>query len=182
MLEKVTDWTIESLDRILTCPIDAVYLTDDYADQRGVIFGLDVFRKLFKPQWKRILGRLRRSGVQSILHVCGNAEPALPDLIECGLDCLQSLQPEAMDVYKLKRDYGKDLRFWGGLGSQSALPFGKPEEVRAEVRKLKREMGRGGGYVLSGAKGLDVGDVPIGNVIAYFEEALAPVDRSGGTR
>jgi len=177
LIETVTDWMLESLDRILTCPIDAVYLTDDYADQRGVIFGLDMFRRLFKPQWRRILGKLRRAGVHSILHVCGNAAPALPDLIECGLDCLQSLQPEAMDVYALKREYGKDLRFWGGLGSQSVLPFGKPDEVKREIRKLKREMGRGGGYVLSGAKGLDVGDVPIENVIAYYEEAIEPVDR-----
>jgi uroporphyrinogen decarboxylase len=118
--------------------------------------------------------------VYSILHVCGNAEPALPDLIECGLDCLQSLQPEAMDVYALKKNYGKDLRLWGGLGSQSVLPFGKPDEVKREIRKLKTEMGRGGGYVLSGAKALDVGDVPFANVVAYYEEALQLVDRSGG--
>ncbi len=180
LLEMVADWMLDSLDRILECPIDAVYLTDDYADQRGVIFGLETFRALFKPHWKRILGKLRRAGVHSILHVCGNAEPALPDLIECGLDCLQSLQPEAMDVFALKREYGKDLRFWGGLGSQSVLPFGTPDEVKRGIRRLKQEMGAGGGYVLSGAKGLDVGDVSLANVIAYYEEAIAPVERGGG--
>ena len=88
VVEMVADWMLQSLDNILKCPIDAVYITDDYADQRGVIFGLERFRKIFKPHWKRILGKLKNAGVYSVLHVCGNAEPALPDLIECGLDCL----------------------------------------------------------------------------------------------
>jgi uroporphyrinogen decarboxylase len=175
LVETVADWMMESLSHILTCPIDAIYLTDDYADQRGVMFGIEKFREIFKPHWKRIFGKIKNAGVQVILHVCGNAAPAIPDLIECGLDCLQSLQPEAMDIYALKKEYGKDLRFWGGLGSQSILPFGTPEQVSAEIRKLKLEMGRGGGYVMSGAKSLSVGDVPFENVVAYYEEAIKPV-------
>jgi len=152
-------------------------LTDDYADQRGVIFGLERFRSLFKPCWKRIFGRIKKAGVYSILHVCGCAEPAVPDLIECGLDCLESLQPEAMDIYRLKRQYGKDLRLWGGLGAQYTLPFGTPEEVRAETRRLKLELGRGGGYILAGAKGIGQ-EVPVANIVAYLEEARTPVQRT----
>lgn len=172
-IEMIADWMLESIDQMLGAPVDAIMLTDDYADQRGMIFGLDRFRRFFKPHWTRIFGRIRKAGVYSILHVCGNAEPALPDLIECGLDCLESLQPEAMDVYQLKRDYGKDLRFWGGLGCQRVLPFGTPGEVRSEVRRLKQEMARGGGYILAGAKGIGE-EVPPANVIAYLEEALQP--------
>ena len=117
---------------------------DDYADQRGMIFGLERFRRFFVPHWKRLFGRIRKSGVYSVMHVCGCATPAVPDLIDCGLDCLESLQPEAMDVYAFKREYGRDIRLWGGLGAQSTLPFGSAQDVRDETRRLKRELGRGG--------------------------------------
>ena len=176
LLEMITDWMLQSIDHLVAAPIDAIRLTDDYADQRGVMFGLGRFRAFFKPHWKRIFSRIRKAGIYSVLHVCGCAAPAVPDLIECGLDCLESLQPEAMDIYKLKRDYGRDLRFWGGLGAQSTLPFGTPRDVRREVMRLKKQMGRGGGYILAGAKEISE-EVPPENVIAYLEEASAPMDR-----
>ena len=170
LLEYLTEWLLQSIDGLLGAPLDLFRLTDDYADQRGMIFGLDKWRRFFKPRYKRIFERIRKAGVYTVLHVCGNAAPAVPDLIECGLDCLESLQPEAMDVYKLKREYGRDIRLWGGLGCQSTL-LSTPEAVRSEVRRLKRELGRGGGYILMGAKGI-LADTPVPNVIAYLEEAL----------
>jgi uroporphyrinogen decarboxylase len=176
LLEMIAEWTLRSIDNLLSAPVDAIRLTDDYADQQGMIFGLERFRRFFKPHWKRIFSRIRKAGVYSVLHVCGCAAPAAPDLIECGLDCLESLQPEAMDIYKLKKEYGGDLRLWGGLGAQSVLPFGSSDEVRREVKRLKEEMGRGGGYILAGAKGIRE-EVPLDNVIAYLEEAPVPVVR-----
>lgn len=176
LLEAITDWFLQSIDNMLTAPVDAIMFTDDYSDQRGMIFSLDMFRTFFKPCWKRIFERINKAGVHSILHVCGCAAPAVPDLIECGLDCLESLQPEAMDIYKLKREYGKDIRLWGGLGAQRVLPFGTPDEVRRETRRLKMELGLGGGYILAGSKGIEPA-VPVSNVIAYLEEAKEPVVR-----
>jgi len=170
LIETIADWMLEGLDSLLSVPVDAIMLTDDYADQRGMIFGLDRFQRFFVPHWKRLFSRIRHSGVYSILHVCGCAEPAVPDLIDCGLDCLESLQPEAMDVFALKREYGRDLRFWGGLGSQSTLPFGTPQQVRDETRRLKDELGRGGGYVLAPAKSF-CAQVPMANIVAYFDAA-----------
>ena len=174
LIETIADWMVESIDHMLAAPVDAIMLTDDYADQRGMIFGLERFQRFFMPHWKRIFGRIRKAGVYSIMHVCGCAAPAVPDLIAGGLDCLESLQPEAMDIYKLKREYGRDIRLWGGLGAQSTL-LDTPGAVRMEVRRLKRELGRGGGYVLEGAKQIGE-DVPVPNVIAYLEEATKPRD------
>jgi len=172
LIETVADWMIKSIDNMLEAPVDAIMLTDDYADQRGVIFGIDRFRKFFKPHWKRIFARIKKAGVYSILHVCGNALPAVGDLIECGLDCLESLQPEAMDVFRLKKEYGKDIRLWGGLGAQSTLPFGTADDVRREVRRLRSELGSGGGYVLAPAKPFSGYSVPVENIAMYLEEAL----------
>ena len=170
LIETLADWMLDSIDHMLAAPVDAIMLTDDYADQRGMIFGLERFQRFFKAHWARLFGRIRKAGVYSILHVCGCAAPAVPDLIECGLDCLESVQPEAMDVYALKREYGRDLRLWGGLGSQSTLPFGTAQEVHDEVRRLKTDLGHGGGYVLAPAKSF-CDRVPIANIAAYLDEA-----------
>ncbi len=95
------------------------------------------------------------------------------DIIEIGLDVLESVQPEAvgMNPYGLKCRYGNRITFWGGLGSQSTIPFGAPDEIRAEVAKLCREMGRGGGYILSPAKPLQP-ETPTENAAAVVEAFL----------
>jgi len=92
----------------------------------------------------------------------------MPDIVEIGLDVLESCQPEAMDVYALKRDYGEHITFWGGLGTQRMTPFATPAEIRHEVRRLIAELGRGGGYILAPAKGLQP-ETPTENAIAVIE-------------
>ncbi|MCK5672979.1 MAG: hypothetical protein KAH95_06370, partial [Spirochaetales bacterium] len=167
LLEKTADWLIESIDKLLEAPVSAIILTEDYADQRGMVFGLDRYRKFFVPQWKRIFDHIHKANVSIVLHVCGNAAPALPDLIDIGLDCLESLQPEATDVYKVKKEYGKDLVLWGGVGVQKLMPFGTADEVKAEVRSLKKNLGKGGGFILNTAKPIAY-PVPLENAAAYF--------------
>ena len=73
-----------------------------------------------------------------------------------------------MDPYALKREYGEHITFWGGLGSQSIIPHGTPAQLRAEIKRLVSEMGRGGGYILAPTKGLMVG-MPVENVAAIVE-------------
>jgi uroporphyrinogen decarboxylase len=79
-----------------------------------------------------------------------------------------------MNPYELKQTWGDKITFWGCLGSQSTLPLGTPAEVHAEVRRLQREMGKGGGYILSPAKPLQP-ETPIENAAALIE-ALATDD------
>jgi uroporphyrinogen decarboxylase len=83
------------------------------------------------------------------------------------------VQPQAKHHHpdELTRRYGADLTFWGGLGSQSTIPFGTPEEIRAEVSRLCQVMGRGGGYILSPAKGLQP-ETPTENAAAVVESFL----------
>ena len=87
-----------------------------------------------------------------------------------GVDILHPIQPEALDVLELKRQFGDRLTFCGGLGTQDVLVNGSPQEIRKEVRRLKRDMGRGGGYVLE--PGITIqADVPLGNMVAMIDEA-----------
>ena len=105
-----------------------------------------------------------------ITHCCGSVAALIPDLIEIGLDVLESVQPEAADMnpYDLKDQWGDRLTFWGGLGSQSTIPFGTPDQIHAEVDRLRREMGRGGGYILAPAKSLQP-ETPTLNAAAVVE-------------
>ena len=101
-----------------------------------MIMGENRWRKLFKSRWRRIYDRVHHYGLYTILHMCGDTSEVVPDLIEVGLDCMESCQPECMDIYRLKRLYGKDIRFWGGLGAQHVLPFGTAGEVRREIADI----------------------------------------------
>ena len=87
------------------------------------------------------------------------------------MDVLESLQPEAYDMnpYELKRRWGDKVTFMGGLGSQSIIQFGKPQELTTEIRRLRTEMSRGGGYILAPSKFLQPG-TPTENAVAIFEE------------
>jgi uroporphyrinogen decarboxylase len=106
-------------------------------------------------------------------HCCGSIADIMPDVIEIGLDVYESVQPEARnnDPYELKRRYGDQIAFWGGLGSQSTIPFGTPGQIGAEVTRLCREMGRGGGYILAPAKALQP-ETPTENAAAVVEAFL----------
>ncbi len=169
LLDRILEMHLAMVDKLCQLPIDGVFFGDDWGDQRGVIIGPERWRKLFKPRTQRLYERAHQHGKWAITHCCGNVFEIIPDMIDMGLDVLESLQPEAMDVYEIKRRYGNNLRLWGGLGTQQTLPFGSPQEVRNEIRRLIREMGKGGGYILAPAKPL-MPEVPTENAVAVIEE------------
>jgi uroporphyrinogen decarboxylase len=175
------DFFEEVLDRLMnlylafvetTCdlPADGILFGDDWGDQRGIIIGPKSWRKFLKPRWARIYESVHRHGKLVMHHSCGSVADILPDLIEIGVDVLESVQPEAagMNPYELKRKWGDKITFMGCLGSQSTIPFGTPESIRAEVRRLRSEVGRDGGYILSPAKPLQPG-TPLENAVAVVE-------------
>jgi hypothetical protein len=105
-------------------------------------------------------------------------EPSLsgyrfPDLIEVGGNMLQPLQPEAMDVFEVKRRFGRDLCLMGGISTQQTLPMGTPRQIRDEVRRCRNRLGEGGGYVMAPAKPILPG-VPLENAIALIDSFVDP--------
>ncbi len=170
MLDRLMELYLAFVEYTVDLPIDGILFGDDWGDQRGVILGPERWRKFIKPRWARIYQAVHDAGKIAMSHSCGSVAEIIPDIIEMGLDVLESVQPEpaGMDPYELKKQWGEKITFWGGLGSQSTIPFGTPEEIKAEVSKLRREMGRGGGYILALAKALQPG-TPIENAVAVFE-------------
>lgn len=170
LCKVITEQIIACIDLIKNLPLDGLFLGDDWGGQNGVLLGPDSWRRYLKPSWKKIIDAAHRINLPVFNHCCGSFAAVMPDIVEIGLDCIESVQPEAAgnDPYFFKNEYGRDITFWGGLGSQSIIPFGKPAELTSEIHRLVHEMGEGGGYILSPAKGL-MPDTPVENAVAIFE-------------
>lgn len=174
LVERIAEHQMEVIAELLTLPVDGIMFSDDWGYQHGVLLGPERWRRYIKPRLARMYAQVHAAGKVTLSHCCGSIVDILPDVIEIGLDVLESVQPEArgMVPYALKREYGRDITFWGGLGSQSIIPFGRPDEICAEVARLASEMGRGGGYILGPAKALQP-ETPIPNAAAVVEAFLA---------
>jgi uroporphyrinogen decarboxylase len=170
MVERLMNLYLAFVDYTADLPIDAIQFGDDWGDQRGVILGPERWRRFIKPRWARIYQAVHKAGKLVISHSCGSVADIMPDIIEMKMDVLESVQPEpaGMNPYGLKKKWGDRITFWGGLGSQSTVQFGTPKTIRKEVRRLCSEMGRGGGYILAPAKGLQPG-TPTENAVAVVE-------------
>jgi uroporphyrinogen decarboxylase len=173
LVERVTEHQMQILDHLLDLPVDGIMFSDDWGYQRGVLLGPERWRRFLKPRLAHMYARTHNAKKYVLSHCCGSIAAIMPDAIEIGLDVYQSVQPEASDSnpYDLKRQYGDQITFWGGLGSQSVVPFGTPAEIKAEVTKLCREMGRGGGYILGPSKAIQP-ETPTENAAAVVEAFL----------
>jgi uroporphyrinogen decarboxylase len=170
LLDALTNLYLGLIGYTADLPVDALMFGDDWGDQRGVILGARRWRKFIKPCWAKLYAAAHERGKLVLHHSCGSVAEIIPDIIEIGVDVLESVQPEAagMNPYELKQKYGDKITFWGGLGSQSVLPFGTPDQIRTEVRRLKTKMGQGGGYILAPAKPLQP-ETPTLNAAAAVE-------------
>lgn len=154
--------------------IDFLAFGDDFAGQQGMLLGPESWRRYFLPVWRRLFAVAHQYGMKTLMHMCGAVRPVLGDLIDVGLDVYEVVQITTadMDAEGLKRDFGAHLTFYGGVDTQSLLPYGSPDQVRAEVRRLVDILGKGGGYILA-SQHLLMDDVPAENVLAMYYEACS---------
>jgi uroporphyrinogen decarboxylase len=153
--------------------VDVISEADDYGTQTSQLISPRMFRRLFKPRLAVLFARLRAlaPSARRFFHSDGNIRPLIPDLIEIGVDILNPVQITAtgMQPAALKRDFGRDLVFWGGgVETQSVLPFGTPAEVRDNVRRNLEALAPGGGYVFNTIHNIQA-DVPPANILAMWE-------------
>lgn len=169
LLEHICEFNLELIDQACQYPIDGVRFGDDWGAQHGMIMGPRLWRQFVKPRFARMVARARSYGRDVLLHSDGDIEEIIPDLIEMGLTVLNPVQPDVMDIYRIKRDYGRDLAFLGGVSVQHLLPESTPAQVRAEVRRLISEVGAGGGFIIAPTHSLG-SDIPLRNLAALVEE------------
>ncbi|MGB3717580.1 MAG: uroporphyrinogen decarboxylase family protein [Candidatus Promineifilaceae bacterium] len=153
--------------------VEVVTYADDYGTQQSQLISPAMFRKQLKPLVQQILelqGTLAPHA-KRFFHSDGNVRPLIPDFIEMGVDILNPIQSTAtgMDPVDLKRDFGRDLVFWGGgVDTQGILPNGTPQEVKDDVRRNIEVLASGGGYVFNTVHNIQA-DVPPQNILAMWE-------------
>ncbi|MBI4841684.1 MAG: hypothetical protein HY803_11540, partial [candidate division NC10 bacterium] len=152
--------------------VDVAMFGDDLGTQQGPVLSPALYRRLIKPYHVRMVQTVKRFNKPLLLHSCGSVAAFIPDFIEAGVDALHPIQVSAkdMDSAWLKREYGRDITFWGGVDTQRVLPTGTPAEVRGEVRRRIADLGPGGGYVLGAVHNVQA-EVPVENVLAMVEAA-----------
>jgi uroporphyrinogen decarboxylase len=171
LLNRIIEKNLVMLDNFLHAPeIDGVLLGSDWGTQIDLIMSPDTWQEMIRPGEQREYDLIHSHGKDVWVHSCGNVEKIIPSLIEMGLDVLNPVQPEAMDLATLKQQYGDKLTFWGGISTQKALPYGTPAEVTAETCRVRDLMSHNGGYILAPAQEIQ-GDVPAANILALIETA-----------
>jgi len=167
-LEGVCTVMIDRLLRDYGDQIDAIGLDEDYGSEKSLLISPGTWREFIKPGLARMYERIRAGGKAVYLHSCGHVRPLIPELVDIGVNILQPLQPEANDIFEIKREFGKDLCLMGGISTQQTLPFGSVQDVKSEVEACLRHMAVGGGYVMAPAKPIMPG-VPLENARALID-------------
>ena len=177
LMEGITDLYIESCNQYLDKVgkyLDVFTYWDDLAGQDGWLIRPELYRRLIKPKQRRLVEAIKKkTGAKLFYHSCGATRGLIPDLIDLGFDILNPVQVSAkgMDTAELKRQFGKDITFWGGVDTQHVLPFGTPQQVVDEVKRRIDDLAPGGGFVFAAVHNIQA-FVPAQNMVAMFDTAL----------
>ncbi len=177
LMDAVLDIQLEIFRRALALVgdrVDLVAIGDDIGFQNGPMVSPALYDAVIAPRQRRLFRALRDAAPAALFyHTCGSVVPMIPRLIDMGVQILNPVQVSAagMDTAALKREFGRELCFWGAVDTQRVLPRGTPAEVRAEVRRRIDDLADGGGYVLAAVHHIQHG-VPPQNILAMCDEAL----------
>ena len=174
IMDRVTDFYCGYFERVFAEVgdlIDLFRIADDIGAQNNLFISPKMLDRFLAPRVKRCIDLAHRHGIKVIFHTDGNVRPAIPRLIEWGVDVLDPVQPEipSLDAVELKRTYGDVLGFSGGVSAQEVLPFGDVQAVRAEVMRVIDALAPSGGYILSPGHPCFQVDVPVENIVAMYE-------------
>jgi uroporphyrinogen decarboxylase len=156
--------------------LDLVFISDDIAGQQSLLISPASWRRHLQPRLERWCDLVHDHGLKVFYHTDGAARPLLKPILDCGVDVLNPIQHACpgMDMAELKREFGHRVIFHGGVDNQTVLPYGTPEQVRAEVRECLRTLGAGGeGYICCSCHNVQAG-TPLENIFAMVETMIDP--------
>jgi len=174
MMRRCTDFSIALSEAACQrFDFDWLWLGDDAGGQCSMLMSPDMWREMVKPFLKQNADVARRRGLYVAFHSCGTIRPIIPDLIEIGVDVLNPIQCNCpgMHPLELKREFGRELAFMGGVDTQGVLPNGTPDQVRRATAELLDGMTRdGGGYIFAASHTVPP-ETPDENIFAMYDEA-----------
>jgi uroporphyrinogen decarboxylase len=173
---RIKTFYLEYLQRILEAArgkIDIVMTGDDFGAQNSLLISANMWRKFIKPGFTEYLDLIRRHDTISMHHSCGSVVDIIPDMIESGLDVLQSIQPETkgMSLENLAHLFGNRLCFQGGISIQKTMPYGTREQIRREVKSNADIARKSGGYIFCTSHNIQA-DTSVENVETLMEAYL----------
>jgi uroporphyrinogen decarboxylase len=154
-------------------PLDWLWTGDDVAGQDALMMSPEMWRDLIKPHLQRVFDVGKNAGLWIAYHCCGAHRPIIGDLVDMGLDVLNPIQSQSpgMDALELKKEFGRDLAFMGGVDTIGLLPHGTVDEVRKGTEELIAAMtSDGGGYILAASHTVPP-ETPDENIFAMYEAA-----------
>ncbi|MGI6174493.1 MAG: uroporphyrinogen decarboxylase family protein [Christensenellales bacterium] len=155
---------------------DGVLLGSDWGTQRALIMSPAMWRRMIKAGEQQEYDLVHKYNKDVWIHSCGNIEALMGDLCEMGIQVLNPVQPECMDIAMLKREYGDKICYFGGISTQNILPYGTPEDVKRETERVIALMAKGGGYITAPSQEIQV-DVPYENLRMLIDTARAAAVR-----
>ncbi len=175
LLEKIAVYCKQLMGRFLEelgDNVDMIKIGDDLGTQNSLVISPKMYREILKPVHADFISFIRaRTTAKIFFHSCGDVAPLIEDFIEIGVDILNPIQTSAgimSDLPSLKKRFGSNIVFCGGIDTHRILPFGSVEEVREEVRRVMQILGPGGGFMI-GAVHTVLDDVPPENVLAMVD-------------
>jgi uroporphyrinogen decarboxylase len=172
--EKVVEIQYECIDYFLDkvgSYLDVYQIGDDWCGQDGPLISPEHLKKFIFPHTRELINLIKsKSNAKIYFHCCGSVRELIPDMIEMGIDILNPVQVTArgMNPKELKKEYGNDLTFWGGVDTQYILPFANPNAVREHTRKIIEELAPGGGFIFNTVHNIQA-NTPPENLVAMYE-------------
>ena len=170
LLDRITEIACTRAASYAEAGCDILQFGDDIGMQKTPMMKAETWERWLKPRLARVIGSAKKTKSDIVInyHSCGHVIPFLDGLIEAGIEVLNPVQPESMDFAEVYRRTGTRLSYWGTIGTQTTLPFGKPADVKAAVERNLRICGKKGGIVI-GPTHLVEPEVPWDNIIAMVE-------------
>lgn len=180
LLGQLHEFFVREMELWAKTAVDAVAFCDDWGSQRALLISPAMWREIFKPLYADYCRILHQAGKYVFFHSDGNISAIYPDLIEIGVDAVNS-QLFCMNIEELGEKYQGRITFWGEIDRQHLLPFGTPGQVREGVRRVRRALDKGHGGVIAQCEwGLKD---PAENIAAVYEAWLEPLpDKPRGVR
>jgi uroporphyrinogen decarboxylase len=172
VLQHTADLQKRAAAEMAKAGVDIIILGDDVATQTGLMMSIPMWKTFLRDRLAATIQAAKKARRESrvFYHSDGHITPLIPHLIEAGVEVLNPLQPECVDQVAVKKEFGKQLVFFGSVSVQHTMPQGTPEQVREEVRTRIRTLGCDGGLILSPAHVLGP-ETPWENIVAFFEAA-----------
>lgn len=168
LLDRIVEIQLVLIRRFIDLGVDGGYFGDDYGAQKNMLFSPKLWRRIIKPRLAKLFAPFREAGLPVILHSDGDIDVIMPDLVEAGMTVFNPVQPEVTDHVWLRKTFGNNLAYYGGVSTQTVMPFGTPEAVGAATRECARNLAPYNTGLLIAPSHRMMVDIPMANVESFM--------------